>query len=167
MLEYRKFLSTVGLGAPTGSTHDAFLSTDFLVWSGEEGTFQDQLYESYIMTLQEVCQFYGEKLKRSTYGYIDQYMPEWRLNRWRRYYDLRLKVLDSITLNPVEQAEYNCFPDPVESHEDCDVYVGPVLQWTIDCLIEHNRVFFGMYLCQTNEEILSLYNTLSYPPFLM
>jgi len=166
MLEYRKVFLIPGQQAPEGCLEIGSYD-GALMWSGEVGSFPESTYTSTIMTLQEVATVYANQTQFNTFAYIEKYMPQWRLNRWRRYYDLRNKVLASLTLNIVEQAEYDCFPDPTETHENCDLYVGPVLKWCSDVVMEHNRIFFGIYAASSIEDILSIKNDINYPPFLM
>ena len=167
-LEYRKFTTTVDQQDPIGSLcYPLWPDLDSRVWSGEAGTFPEQDYPSTILTIPQVAKFYGDILAPRTRGYINIYMPEWRLNRWRRWYDIREKVKVNQTLSPIEQSEYDCFPDPTETQEICDTYVGPVLQWVVDVINEHNRIAFGMYAQTTFEDLLALYNSLSYPPFIL
>ena len=94
-------------------------------------------------------------------------MPQWRLNRWRRYYDLTQKVLDTgyETLNTVEQSEYDCFPDPGETHEQCQVYVPLALKWCADCINAHKVSVAAIYQATTVEELKSAGNV-SYPAWI-
>ena len=165
-LEYRKFSLNVNQQAPSGSLGIG-LADGKIVWAGNAGTFPTSTYTSTIMTVLEVAQLYVSQIQAQSQRYIETYMPQWRLNRWRRYYDLRNKVLASVALNTVEQAEYDCFPDLNETHTQCDAYVGPALQWCSLVVVEHNRVQFGMLAATTIEQILSVKGSLSYPQFLI
>jgi len=166
-LEYRIYQLVLDQSAPEGNTGMMGFQNEGLIWAGQVGTFPTSQYTSRIMTLFEVAQLYAGYLQEKTQNYIEKYMPQWRLNRWRRYYDLRQKVLAGLTLNMVEQSEYDCFPDPTEQHADCDGYVGPVLKWCADVIVEHNKVYFGMFGASTIENILTMKDSISYPPFLM
>jgi hypothetical protein len=165
-LEYRKFYLQPNQQAPEGNTGIG-TGDGGVIWAGQAGTFPTSTYTSVQMGLHEVAQIHAAQIQTKTFEYIERYMPQWRLNRWRRYYDLRQKVLAQQTLNLVEQAEYDCFPDPTETHAQCDVYVGPVLKWCSDVVLEHNRVYFGIFAATNIENILSIKNSISYPPFLM
>jgi hypothetical protein len=165
-LEYRKYSLTINQQAPSGSLGIG-LSDGKIVWAGNIGTFPSSTYTSTVMSVQEVAQMYVKQLQSQTQRYIETYMPQWRLNRWRRYYDLRLKVVNNISLNTVEQIEYNCFPDLNETHDQCDVYVGPALEWCSLVVIEHSRVQFGMLAATTIEQILNIKSSLSYPAFVI
>jgi hypothetical protein len=165
-LEYRKYYPVVDQQAPEGSTGIG----DFdggIVWAGEAATFDAVTYRSEVMSVQDVAMLYGAHLKAETFQHIENYMPQWRMARWRRYYDLRNKVLSKAELNEVEKAEYDCFPDPIETHEDCDKYVSLALLWCSLCVVEHNRVYFGMLAAKSIEEILKTKDSISYPKFIL
>ena len=163
--EYRIFQPVLNESSPSGSL--GIGTGDGIIWAGQVGTFPSGPHTSIQMTVLQVAQLYCGQVQRETFDYIEKYMPQWRMNRWRRYYDLRNKIIAEIELNTVEQAEYDCFPDANETHADCDVYVGPCLKWCSDVVVEHNRVHFGMLSSTTIEEVLSIKNSITYPAFLM
>ncbi|MCK9544579.1 MAG: hypothetical protein M0R03_21370 [Novosphingobium sp.] len=105
-----------------------------------------------------------EKIQKETELLIDDKMPQWRLNRWRRYYDLTQKVLEFgyNTLNDIEKIEYDCFPDPGETHEICQQYVPLALQWCIDCINAHKDATVKVFNATTIEELLEA-SKIDYP----
>ena len=105
------------------------------------------------------------ELQRLTESHIDLYMPQWRLNRWRRYYDLSEKIKGGGTLNSIEQAEYDSFPDTGETHEICQTYVPLALQWCIDCIAAHKNALINVASSTTLEELESSI-IITYPPWI-
>lgn len=101
-----------------------------------------------------------EKMKKETELIIDEKMPQWRLNRWRRYYDLYQKVLltDLTSLNEIELIEYESFPDPGETHQMCQQYVPLALKWCADCINTHKLATIALYQSTTLDELLSASN---------
>lgn len=92
-------------------------------------------------------------LQSQTYNYIASRMPDWRLNRWKSYYALSQKVANNIPLTALEQAEYDSFLDPGETHADCAAYVPIGLQWVLDCIEYHKQLYLAIYNAQTQEEL--------------
>jgi hypothetical protein len=105
-----------------------------------------------------------EKMQKETELLIDSKMPQWRLNRWRRYYDLTQKVLESgyNELNDIEKSEYDCFPDPGETHEICQKYVPLALQWCVDCINAHKEATINVFNATTVEGLLEA-SKIDYP----
>ena len=106
------------------------------------------------------------ELQKLTETYIDAYMPQWRLNRWRRYYDLSEKLKGGGTLNTIEQSEYDSFPDSGETHEICQSYVPLALQWCIDCISAHKTALLTLSTASTLEELNSSIIA-NYPPWIV
>lgn len=106
------------------------------------------------------------KMQKDTEVYIDTYMPQWRLNRWRRYYDLYQKVNNSQTLNTIEQSEYDSFPDSNETHIICQSYVPLALQWCIDCITAHKTALLNVAAATTLEE-LNAATIVNYPSWIV
>lgn len=164
MIEYRKINMVLNQQAPEGSTGKGF--DNGLLWRGESNSLSNE-YNSVVLTLDQVKSIFLSELQTKTYSIIESKMPQWRLNRWRRYYDLRNKVLSNIQLNPVEQSEYDCFPDISETHEDCDAYVGPCLIWCGSVITEHNRVVDAIKNATTVEAVEAAFDSVNYPQFLL
>ena len=105
------------------------------------------------------------EMKTKTEKIIDEKMPQWRMNRWRRYYDLTQKYLsDSTSLNEIEKIEYDSFPDPGESHELCQQYVPLCLKWCVDCVNAHKLASVALYQATTMEDMIAAGN-ITYPPW--
>lgn len=102
-------------------------------------------------------------LSAQTYAHIASKMPDWRLNRWKSYWYLTQKVNNELILTDLEQAEYDAFPDPTETHVQCQEYVPLALQWVIDCINYHKTVGIAISQAATQEELDSI--TVSYPEF--
>ena len=101
-------------------------------------------------------------LCKQTEAHIDSKMPQWRLNRWRRYFDLYTKISGGGTLNEIEQYEYDCFPDPGETHEICQAYVSLALKWCADCITAHKNALVALSQATTTTQIEAAKNV-SYP----
>jgi hypothetical protein len=102
---------------------------------------------------------------QQTMNHIESVMPQWRLNRWRRYYDIAQKVMTSgySALNMIEKSEYDSFPDPGETHETCMVYVPACLQWTVDCITAHKTAEVELQNATTVDEIAAV--VVQYPTY--
>lgn len=96
-------------------------------------------------------------LSSQTYGNISKYMPDWRLNRWKAYYQLSKKTI----LDTLEQAEYDAFLDTGETHAQCSVYVPIALQWVIDCINYHKTVEAAITAATTEAGVNAV--VVSYP----
>jgi len=105
-----------------------------------------------------------EALQRRTYQVIEEKMPQWRLHRWRRYADLVDKTNIGQKLTALEQAEYDCFPDPDETHEDCRQYVTAALAWTVMCINAHKAMQTQIMSATSADDLPDINNT-EYPPW--
>lgn len=91
-------------------------------------------------------------LVKKTEAFIEFRLPQWRLNRWRAYYDLSKK---SESLDTLEQVEYDSFPDASETHEICQQYVAIGLSWCINCILAHKAAILAVQQATTIDELVA------------
>lgn len=164
-IEYRVYYIPDGKSAVMdGYTGYSYADGLGLIWKGETGTFPETEYpNSRVLSASDVQRIYLEQLQRRTMGLIEASLPQWRLNRWRRYYDISLKVKANVQLSQVEQKEYDCFPSPGETHDICFAYVTDALEWAADVIAEHNRVEALIRSTTDAVDVEIAFNQVAYP----
>jgi hypothetical protein len=166
--EYRVYYLAVGQGITgIGDTFSAYTDGAGLMWEGESGTFPTDKYpNNRLLTIEDMQRFYLSRLQNKTLLLIDSYLPQWRLNRWRRYYDISTKISSGGTLTPVEQKEYDCFPSPGETQAQCIAYVEAALKWAADVVNEHNRVESQIKAATVPEDVPLIFEQINYPQWI-
>jgi len=97
-----------------------------------------------------------KQLQSRTYNYICEHMPDWRLNRWKSYYNLSIRLQNQQPLNELEQMEYDSFPDPGETHSECMQYVPIALSWVIAVINYNNSLVEQYFQCTSLEDIQNI-----------
>lgn len=105
------------------------------------------------------------EMATETFDYVEAKMPQWRLNRWRRYYDICQKIAVSASVTELDQEEYDTFPDPGETQEQCQTYVSLALQWCLDCIAAYKLAVVAVSQATTPEEI-AVARIVNYPPWI-
>lgn len=92
--------------------------------------------------------------------YISNSLSDSEYNRLKSYRELSKKVSANITLDTIEQSEYDTFPNIGETHSDCLIRVTTILEWVFSCL-QYCKIN-----CEYIDSATSKISTIiEYPPF--
>ncbi|MCP5102552.1 MAG: hypothetical protein GY950_04195 [bacterium] len=91
------------------------------------------------LTLEQAVEYRLTGLHQSTYRTITTYMPEWRQIRWNEFVKLYEKAAAGNTLTPLEQTNYDGFPEEGETHEGCYSNCTAAFQWIVQCIAQHEQ----------------------------
>jgi hypothetical protein len=120
-------------------------------WNGPEAVYDNviadvqnmktKLEDPYFgLSLEEARERMIQNVKRSTYHTITARMPEWKQIKWKEYIAIHIKTKNNEKLTPLEKAEYESFPAPGRTHEDCYVDSVRAFGWLRECVARSNKV---------------------------